>query len=152
MASKKGKAGKAVKSKQSKVFNKAMPPPPPSSKPSFARPGSTMLSSHQILSTTASSVCHRPTSEINVSEQHSFELARTVMTATVSICKPTSRLIVAYHPSRLAPSLRSGSLLVTAILLLCSSTHLHAEKSFLVTSSPFEHLIALIPRSTTTLS
>jgi hypothetical protein len=64
MAAKKIKAARAGKS--TKVGKIEMPPPPRS------KPGA------------PPAVVHRTTAEISVSQQHSFELARTVMTATVS--------------------------------------------------------------------
>lgn len=79
MATKKAKVIKATKpAKASKAAKNEMPPPkmPPPHRSSSAAP---------------SVVIHRTTAEISVSEQHSFELARTVMTATVSTLSSTPR-------------------------------------------------------------
>jgi hypothetical protein len=87
MATKKGKAAKETKSTEM-VKNKIIPP---HSKLRSACPKSKMLPQHGGSSAALPAVAHRTTAEIIVSEQYSFELARTIMMATVSIFVSTSR-------------------------------------------------------------
>jgi hypothetical protein len=122
MASKKGKKAKVpvakpalVKgAKVAKGAKKDEMPPPPRSKPSSSRPDSKMPPPRQspITAPPIQLVVHRTTAEMEVSEQQSFELARTVMTATVSITLLQPGSIVAHCLSRSAQSRLFGRFLV----------------------------------------
>jgi hypothetical protein len=88
MTTKKTKVTKAKKPLSIKTTNGKMLPPHQKS----SSAGAKMPTPNRVSGSAQPAVIHRTTAEINVSEKHSLELAKTVMIATASIFLSTWRL------------------------------------------------------------